>query len=291
MEKGTKDMEAIMDWGLASGNEQKIIKFLDKLYSINVDHPKIWEKEIFDFFSQELIVPYVIRTSIKEEDEEFLELTKKIFFNKVFGNHTLIWDSNNCYKNLIEIKESIKVGTKIKEYLPFLFMNNCIIRRMFVKRTDKEDSRFNNFGASIHPIHCEIKKDEEILGYETVYFLLPDGDVKYPLKEWHKKISKEWRGKLKDKLGGKKKSNSKRKPLDSRLRHECFKRDNYKCLDCGATKEKTILHADHILPVSQGGTDELDNLQTLCENCNLAKSNRHWKGGKDNEEKVSETRR
>jgi len=68
----------------------------------------------------------------------------------------------------------------------------------------------------------------------------------------------------------------KRDPIDTRLRHEIFKRDGYKCIDCGKTKENTTLHADHILPVSQGGTDELENLQTLCQACNLAKSNKKW---------------
>lgn len=58
------------------------------------------------------------------------------------------------------------------------------------------------------------------------------------------------------------------------LRHEVFKRDNYTCQECGATKEDGAkLHIDHIIPVSKGGTDELDNLQTLCDKCNLNKSN------------------
>lgn len=53
--------------------------------------------------------------------------------------------------------------------------------------------------------------------------------------------------------------------------------------DLGLTSNnEKVLHADHIIPVSQGGTDEMDNLQTLCEKCNLAKSNKCWKGGKDN---------
>lgn len=71
--------------------------------------------------------------------------------------------------------------------------------------------------------------------------------------------------------------NKKRDPIESRLRHEVFKRDNYKCKECGKTKKNTTLHVDHILPVVQGGTDELDNLQTLCQACNLAKSNKKWK--------------
>lgn len=58
------------------------------------------------------------------------------------------------------------------------------------------------------------------------------------------------------------------------MRHEVFKRDNYTCVECGATKEDgAILHIDHIIPVSKGGTDELTNLQTLCADCNLNKSN------------------
>lgn len=69
-----------------------------------------------------------------------------------------------------------------------------------------------------------------------------------------------------------------RKPFTKSIRHEVFKRDNYKCVECGATKEETTLEVDHILPVVQGGTDELDNLQTLCKACNLSKFDRCWKG-------------
>lgn len=76
-----------------------------------------------------------------------------------------------------------------------------------------------------------------------------------------------------------KRRNNNRRRLSKSIRHEVFKRDDYACLECGATKDDTRLHIDHILPVSQGGTDELVNLQVLCEACNLAKSSRRWKGG------------
>jgi len=71
----------------------------------------------------------------------------------------------------------------------------------------------------------------------------------------------------------------KRSPIPGALRHEVFKRDGYKCVECGATNQEVRLHVDHIIPISQGGSNELDNLQTLCIDCNLAKSNRAWKGG------------
>lgn len=58
------------------------------------------------------------------------------------------------------------------------------------------------------------------------------------------------------------------------LRKEVFMRDNYTCKECGAKKsDGATLHIDHIIPVSKGGTDTLDNLQTLCSHCNLNKSN------------------
>jgi len=69
---------------------------------------------------------------------------------------------------------------------------------------------------------------------------------------------------------GVKNNTRKRDPL-SHLRHECFVRDNYTCVECGKTSKDSSLEADHILPVSQGGTDELSNLQTLCFDCNRSK--------------------
>ena len=65
----------------------------------------------------------------------------------------------------------------------------------------------------------------------------------------------------------------KRTNIPRGLRHEVFKRDGYKCVECGASKDDgATLHVDHKVPVSKGGTDELDNLQTLCSDCNLNKS-------------------
>ena len=72
---------------------------------------------------------------------------------------------------------------------------------------------------------------------------------------------------------GKHKSKRKRTRIPRGMRHEVFKRDGYRCVECGASKDDgATLHVDHKIPVSKGGTDELDNLQTLCSDCNLNKS-------------------
>ena len=59
------------------------------------------------------------------------------------------------------------------------------------------------------------------------------------------------------------------------LRWQVFQRDQWRCVSCGRTSHAgTILHVDHILPRSLGGKDVIENFQTLCESCNLGKSNR-----------------
>lgn len=60
------------------------------------------------------------------------------------------------------------------------------------------------------------------------------------------------------------------------LRLHVLSRDNFRCVYCGkspATDIGTKLHIDHKTPFSKGGKSTLENLQTLCEECNLGKSN------------------
>jgi hypothetical protein len=65
-----------------------------------------------------------------------------------------------------------------------------------------------------------------------------------------------------------------RSMLSKRIRFEVFKRDSFKCQYCGGGAPEVLLHVDHIKPVAGGGDDDLTNLITSCQPCNLGKGAR-----------------
>jgi 5-methylcytosine-specific restriction endonuclease McrA len=50
---------------------------------------------------------------------------------------------------------------------------------------------------------------------------------------------------------------------------ELCKRYGNKCLACDDTK--ATLEADHVVPLTKGGSDEISNIQPLCGSCNRKK--------------------
>ena len=62
-----------------------------------------------------------------------------------------------------------------------------------------------------------------------------------------------------------------------RLRWRIFEKDSFQCVVCGRGPRNhpgTVLHIDHIIPWASGGLTIFENLQTLCFDCNLGKSDR-----------------
>ena len=63
------------------------------------------------------------------------------------------------------------------------------------------------------------------------------------------------------------------------LREAVFLRDGYTCQCCGRTiKDGAILHAHHVVYRSQGGTNRISNLITVCDKCHTPAN--HKPGGK-----------
>ena len=56
-------------------------------------------------------------------------------------------------------------------------------------------------------------------------------------------------------------------------RAKLIERDGPLCRWCGADTELTI---DHVVPLARGGTNEPENLQLLCSECNQLKGDRDF---------------
>lgn len=64
---------------------------------------------------------------------------------------------------------------------------------------------------------------------------------------------------------------TKRPPIPREVVDAVYKRDGGRCVYCGSVEN---LHLDHIIPFSRGGATNVENLQLLCQKCNLEKSNK-----------------
>ena len=64
--------------------------------------------------------------------------------------------------------------------------------------------------------------------------------------------------------------NKRTKPGDwEELRKRVFQRDQHTCQYCGA--QDAALECDHIIPLSRGGTNDIENLTASCAPCNRSK--------------------
>jgi len=62
---------------------------------------------------------------------------------------------------------------------------------------------------------------------------------------------------------------AKRKHIPKAVRDAVFKRDNYRCVKCGSTKN---LEIDHKVPLAkERSSNKPEDLQVLCKDCNLRK--------------------
>lgn len=68
-----------------------------------------------------------------------------------------------------------------------------------------------------------------------------------------------------------------RASINGNTRYSVLHRAGFKCQACGLKPNpdnNVVLHIDHIIPYSYGGSNNMDNLQVLCSQCNISKSNR-----------------
>lgn len=58
-------------------------------------------------------------------------------------------------------------------------------------------------------------------------------------------------------------------------------RDRYRCQPCKRAGKRTRAHtADHIIPVAEGGSEDLSNLEAICNPCHDTKSKEEARRGR-----------
>lgn len=67
---------------------------------------------------------------------------------------------------------------------------------------------------------------------------------------------------------------ARRKAIPKKVRFEVFKRDKFTCTYCGRKAPDVVLEVDHIIPVAEGGKNDIMNLTTSCRDCNRGKGKR-----------------
>ena len=63
----------------------------------------------------------------------------------------------------------------------------------------------------------------------------------------------------------------KKQHIPLNLRRRVIERDGLHCVYCDEDLSAAEIHMDHVIPESQGGTTDYNNLQVTCRKCNLAK--------------------
>ena len=64
----------------------------------------------------------------------------------------------------------------------------------------------------------------------------------------------------------------------AQIKARVIERDGLICVYCGKLVTHLTLHIDHVVPISRGGGNSMENLCVACKKCNLAKGAKmDWK--------------
>ena len=168
-------------------------------------------------------------------------------------------------KTLVTKDSGQKLRGNHSNYIPLLKHSPITLMKKYSRIKEIMGCGNKNYESWKPEFNMYIRKIKMLLGEDDLDVLTKLG------------IKREVR--IKDKVNVKRKPRtiySNPRTIRAEDRHNVFVRNDYKCVECGASNKETTLHIDHIIPVSKGGWGNIDNLQTLCFACNMAKSNRIW---------------
>ncbi|MBR7160591.1 MAG: HNH endonuclease [Clostridia bacterium] len=226
------------------------------LLKINKDLEKI-EKQLCGFDLRHAYDNDVFYNTISEEDYLIYNLvyTK----NKVLKAIDLASNSKTFYEESIEkiktLREDIINDAQVSEE------NRQIILERFDELDRYSTNNIVNFFIDVVIVQVRINGDY-VCCKERRFF-------SSEILELIKRIENQEKGFYKDDGIWQAISRVERGKVSNKMRFAVYKRDKNRCVICGSREN---LEVDHIHPIAKGGKTTFDNLQTLCHNCNVAKS-------------------
>lgn len=248
-----------------------------------------------------IIVYYsIIKKYIKKEETEVInksdkikklnEINKKYSFKKITNCKRKIIEREFSRKSLYNVKSIDIIRYNIENNIDFIRtdIENAIYNIKMLDDYNKEVNKLtliksNNTSKKFNKIENCIfnkliyKKEDFLINVKLiVYYRSNSGKINENIKTLITflelvNIYNAWQ------QGNKYCETQKRERriMNDDIRYNVLKRDNFQCQLCGATaKDGAKLHVDHIIPVSKGGKTIMSNLQTLCDRCNIGKSNK-----------------
>lgn len=192
----------------------------------------------------------------QHKEKQICQLCNSEFFvyplgNRKFCSYKCYWKSQKGKKRKSPSKETkIKISKSNQRRIEV----NCFYCKKEVERRPFEIKNKKRYFCSKE---CYTKwKTENLSGKNSPYF-----KGGYELHLWHnrqRRIVKIGNGGL--------------HTLEQW--QELKKKYNYMCLCCKKQEPEITLSEDHIIPLSLGGLDNIENIQPLCRNCNSQKYNK-----------------
>jgi len=203
---------------------------------------------------------FSINLTTEKESENIIYLTQKLKFAERYEGSQELAKAHRRQKQIVFSELLNKLGMDITD-------NNELILGIY----DPTKKEFANTSAE------QFLNDFIIVSILKGHF---QGNKGYQLEilPSYNKLDYIFTGRDKDieSLPSKIVKNKGKRNIPLGMRYKVLRKDNFQCVVCGRTTDDGIkLHIDHKVPYILGGLTELGNLQTLCDQCNIGKSNKY----------------
>jgi hypothetical protein len=231
-----------------------------QLYENNRDHYRLF---CYTRFNNTQGMTFSVNLTTEKESDDIIYLTQKIKFAEQYKGDKELAQAHRRQKQIVFCDLLKKMGYDISENSDVLLGIFDPIKKELVNTT--VEGFLNDFLViSLIKGHFQGNKGyqlEILPNYNHLDYIFnsteitEDGDDTPVLK--------------------KSKSIKQKRIIPLGMRYKVFKRDSFRCVACGRTSNDGVkLHIDHKTPFSLGGLTEMNNLQTLCQDCNISKSNK-----------------